>query len=405
MTEDDIYRASTQYRLWSYTPESLASLRAVTNASAASRVTIALQRARSTDTSSADSTPIDCLTPHEAHLLVQYYGEQCLRVADAGFSFPTSVKATAVAYLQRFYLANSPMTYHPRTIFPTCLYLATKTENNYTALAGFAAKFKSTPEAVIAPEFVLTQGLRFTFDVRHPHRGLRGGLLELLAMARATPGVLLPGLRRSAADVQAEMMALPPARGAAAPRQKGDKGTGKPLTHKALEDRCGTAHDAAKATLGAAAPLTDTYFLYTPAQIWLAALLLADEPLALFYLETKFPRTGGSNGATVAAADGSGAATAQHTAVLMTIRRCADMLGSFESVLRPEFKAELVRIDKKLYACLNPERAMDVAAGGRRRSGERDEERASKKRKLERERSAQEGEDVFGGPLVPKVAG
>ncbi len=44
VTEDQVYRASTQYRLWSFSPEALASLRASTNALAAERVRAAIRK-------------------------------------------------------------------------------------------------------------------------------------------------------------------------------------------------------------------------------------------------------------------------------------------------------------------------------------------------------------------------
>ena len=46
MIEDDIYRTSTQYRYWSYTSESLASLRQEANAFASERVRAAFARIR-----------------------------------------------------------------------------------------------------------------------------------------------------------------------------------------------------------------------------------------------------------------------------------------------------------------------------------------------------------------------
>lgn len=46
MHEDDIYRSSTQYRIWSYTPAALASLRANSNGHAAEKVRIAIKRTR-----------------------------------------------------------------------------------------------------------------------------------------------------------------------------------------------------------------------------------------------------------------------------------------------------------------------------------------------------------------------
>jgi cyclin H len=37
----------------------------------------------------------------------------------------------------------------------------------------------TTGEAVLAGEFLLCQGLRFAFDVKHPFRALEGAIMEL----------------------------------------------------------------------------------------------------------------------------------------------------------------------------------------------------------------------------------
>ena len=42
LSEDDLYRRSTQYRLWTFTPETLAALRATANAQATSAVKAAI---------------------------------------------------------------------------------------------------------------------------------------------------------------------------------------------------------------------------------------------------------------------------------------------------------------------------------------------------------------------------
>lgn len=95
-------------------------------------------------------------------------------------------KATAIQYLRRFYLTNSPMTYHPKNIMACALFVATKTDNYYMSLRQFAAGIPgdTTADDVIAPEFLIMQSLRFTFDVRHPFRGLEGGIMELQAVAQ-----------------------------------------------------------------------------------------------------------------------------------------------------------------------------------------------------------------------------
>jgi len=76
------------------------------------------------------------------------------------------------------------MTYHAPDILKTALFFATKTENYYIPLKGFVAQIgKTTPEDIRASEFLLTQGLRFTFDVRHPFRALEGAVMELQSIA------------------------------------------------------------------------------------------------------------------------------------------------------------------------------------------------------------------------------
>ena len=103
MSEDDIYRASTQYRLWSFTRESLASLRSTTNAAAADGVRAAIRSQRTgqagSDTAelgSSKKTPdsakeVDCLTVEEEQKLVGFYCVKTMQFADF-CEFPTNVK-------------------------------------------------------------------------------------------------------------------------------------------------------------------------------------------------------------------------------------------------------------------------------------------------------------------------
>lgn len=113
MNEDERYRTSTQYRVWSYTPESLAALRSTTNQVAAERVKAAIQRARASratsasasgDTSEAEQngptsravsidpgTEVNCLTVEEELKLVTFYCQQTLDLGDH-LKVPTDVK-------------------------------------------------------------------------------------------------------------------------------------------------------------------------------------------------------------------------------------------------------------------------------------------------------------------------
>lgn len=103
MIEDEIYRTSTQFRIWSYTKESLKSLRANTNAAACERLRAAQNRAReaprsATPSTSGNLTPnpsdgdskaeaalgrdVDCLSAEEELMFVRYYCEQALELGD-----------------------------------------------------------------------------------------------------------------------------------------------------------------------------------------------------------------------------------------------------------------------------------------------------------------------------------
>jgi len=124
MTEDELYRTSTQYRLWSFTPEKLASLRSNTNAVATEHVKAAIKRKResqsqfssrdvsatpSAATSDAENNGIsngaggpvripkidkevECLTAEEEKKLIDYYCSNCLQMGlGAPLKFPIYV--------------------------------------------------------------------------------------------------------------------------------------------------------------------------------------------------------------------------------------------------------------------------------------------------------------------------
>ena len=99
MTEDDIYRASTQFRLWSFTKSSLASLRSTTNSLAADRVRAAIRRLHSAtiDETAVDTIDndhnreVECLSVEEEQKLVAFYCVRAMDLADH-CDFPTNVK-------------------------------------------------------------------------------------------------------------------------------------------------------------------------------------------------------------------------------------------------------------------------------------------------------------------------
>ncbi|KAL4946300.1 hypothetical protein BDV06DRAFT_136169 [Aspergillus oleicola] len=415
MIEDDFYRTSSQFRLWSFTQESLRSVRQNTNNLASDRVRGALRRAREarqSANSSATSTPnpngsdadsrpgeekdIECLTPEEEQDFVRYFCEQIIQLGESYKPpLPTIVRATAIQYLRRFYLTNSPMTYHPKTIMPCALFIATKTDNYYLSLRQFAdgVPGDASAEDIITPEFLVMQSLRFTFDVRHPFRGLEGGIMELNAISQSL-GQPAPHLPHQTADsLRQTISSLPPP-------------PNNPQSSSSISDRIVRAHHNTREILKSAAQMTDAYFLYTPSQIWLSALLIADQPLAEFYLDTKLPPAPAAN-------DPAHPITHLRTKLTQTLTSCSALLDSYKPLgSDPDQKKAMRRIAKKLYHCQNPEKvnlagqkripaaaataAAASAPGSETATPDSEMERLAKKRKLEAEKK----NDIFGGELV-----
>lgn len=125
MTEDEIYRTSTQYRLWSFTSKSLHSLRAKTNFLAAEGVLTAICTAadlgsavakadpKEANSSGVNSSPpplvqapqvlqeVECLTVEEEQKLVGFYCIKAMEFADF-CEFPTNVKVFSSNIIRGF---------------------------------------------------------------------------------------------------------------------------------------------------------------------------------------------------------------------------------------------------------------------------------------------------------------
>lgn len=220
-TEDERYRQSSQFRLWSYSPDGLQELRQKTNAQAKQQIAARLNL----------DPPPEFLTPEEEARLVKFFTIELIRAAQF-CELPTEIRSTAAIFLRRFYVTNSVMTYPPTELLKTSLFFGCKAEGFYIRLARLADKFpNTTSEQILAGEFLLCQGIRFAFDVRHPFRALEGAILEL---------------RRKMPSEQ---------------------------------NRINTAHMRAREILKFSALVTDVYFYYAPSQIMMAALLIADPGL------------------------------------------------------------------------------------------------------------------------------
>jgi len=300
------------------------------------------------------------------------------------------IKATGIQYMRRFYLLNSPMTYDPQTISRSVMFIANKAEGHHLSVERYADSLpKATPDNVLAPEYLITQALRFNYEVHHPFRALKGGHLEIMEMAHGKAAVL-PNSPQSPSELQTAMLALP----------RKPNGPPSNMTFEQLEKRIMDDYGFASRVLKTSALLTDAYFLYTPSQIWLAAHLLADEPITLLYLSTK---TQPSN--------------PLHEKLLSTVRACAALLSSHRTFnpehQTPEEKAardkqekeEISFLMKKLRHCRDPDKIDLVKLNqAQKRDAVADgglEENKAKRRKVARENYQKEADD-FWGPELPK---
>lgn len=266
------------------------------------------------------------------------------------------------------------MDYAPKKIMPSALFLATKTENYSIGLANFMVKAKEiggldtlTEADVLSPEFIFTQALRFHFDIKHPFRALKGFMLECNILISVIKGGRAPvGWSKRSDDEIRQMFA----RGS---------------TPAAFEDYTLKGYAKVKKVLENSAVLSDAYFYYSPSQITFAAWHTHDAAFINTYLELKLTGV-------------VGAATKYK--IQDTVKECADLLQNFKV---PE-PADLKVTHKKMTRCNKiHDRDLIQESKARKRgvSGDNSAEGlALKKRKIEREQLAQEGEALFGPALV-----
>jgi len=170
----------------------------------------------------------------------------------------------------------------------TCLFLATKAEHHFISIENFAEPLsKVTPDSILELEFTVAQALSFTLLVHHAFNAIHGYYLD---MQTVFPNRL---------------------------------------------EAIGVAHDIARRHANDSL-FSDTSFLFTPPQIALASLSMANEELVRDYLEHKF-----SN---------------KPDLLKNLLSEVYDIKGYIIAGSQKPSKERLVNIDKKLYFCINPDK-------------------------------------------------
>lgn len=260
---DDLYRRSSQFQLWSYTIEELDSVKRSTHEDGRIaaierfnevKATMSKEKPEAFQQYSDELTSeklLNLITFDEQQKYLQFFAQQIIQTC-THFRMPTQVKATAVSFFQRFFLINSPMSYHPKNIVFTCVFLAAKLENYFISIDSFCDLLPKTEKLdILNLEFDVLQSLKFTLLVHHPFRPLYGFFLDL------------------------QQVLLHPS----------------PVMSDVNIDVIGGLYDQAKRWLNDHALIGDVLFLFTPPQIALAALFDCNSKVTGRYLAEKFQKT------------------------------------------------------------------------------------------------------------------
>ncbi|KAI9252476.1 cyclin-like protein [Sporodiniella umbellata] len=171
-----IYEESSQYQHWRFSPEQLWDIRN-------KRTTEAIERVKKGQEKQElpNKMDSDYLSAKEELELCRFYEKQ-LQVMCTHCKFSEMVMATSVIYMKRFFLYKTVMDHHPKDIFLTCLFLATKSESERISIEDFGKKLRlPSTVGVLGMEFTVSQGLRFEYYVHHPFRPAYGLFLDMQA--------------------------------------------------------------------------------------------------------------------------------------------------------------------------------------------------------------------------------
>lgn len=128
------------------------------------------------------------LDPHEEMIIFRHYEKRLMDFCNAFKPvMPKSVVGTAVMYFRRFYLNNSLMEYHPRTIMLICAYLSCKVDEFNVSSTQFVGNLvQESPagqekalEQILEYELLLIQQLNFHLVIHNPYRPMEGLLIDL----------------------------------------------------------------------------------------------------------------------------------------------------------------------------------------------------------------------------------
>lgn len=312
LSDDDLFRHSSQYRFWSFTPEQLEQKRIEVNAQAVSSTEEDLRNFVADTQTALNEEEIKIIeekavpvTMEEEMKLVNFYTKK-VQVIAQHLNLPTEIVATSITFFRRFFLENSILQSDPKEMVYTSIFLACKSENYFIGIDSFSAKTKGSKEAILKHEFPLLESLKFSLLSHHPYRPLHGFFLDIQAVLHGKVDLKYMGQ---------------------------------------IYDRC-----KKKIT---DALLTDAVYFYSPPQITLAVLLLEDEALTTRYLELKVHGNNSSEGS----AGDDAAKPVVDTGITIDFDKLITLITSCKELIEnsPNVSVEeATSIAAKVYFCQNP---------------------------------------------------
>ncbi|XBW37842.1 hypothetical protein QEN19_003418 [Hanseniaspora menglaensis] len=249
VTDDDIYRNSTQFSAWSFTKESLNEIRV----ELANKTRLRYQQkiesyfmeeeAETLNDEEKEAIKLEFslgISAEEQLQIVTLYTQK-VQVFCTKLKLPSEVVATSMLFFKKFYITNSVIDLHPKNLIFTCIFLACKSENHFISAETFAAKVKQDKQKILENEFRLLESLKFSLMNHHLFKPLHGFYLDIQSV----------------------------------------------LQGKIDKNYLGTVYEKSKKML-INSYLSDAFYYYSPPHITLTALIMEDEQLILKYLELKF---------------------------------------------------------------------------------------------------------------------
>jgi len=195
------------------------------------------------------------LAPEEENLLVSFYASKLPSLIGPMAQLPRlrrepKVTATAATLLRRFYLSNSVMMHDPKTIMVSAAFLASKVEDAMTDVRYLeeGTNLMNSPvtlSEILPAELKLLSGVNFELLCFHPYKAVLAITEDLRTYLKSEKGRSLVNFTT---------------------------GNDRPIIGQDLKPMHDAAHSIVNDVI-----VSDIPLLYTPGQIGLAALIVANE--------------------------------------------------------------------------------------------------------------------------------